>query len=107
MERGVTRLIMLAAIKRVALAILCAILLMLVANAAWADQCSAPTVGEGAGAVGTDVAGLCSVVITVTSVDGGHATAFTATTTGTPAYDGVEDILVGVQNNSCSPLSFV
>ena len=40
----------LATTKKVAFAILCCTLLMLFAAPAWADQCSAPTVGVGTGA---------------------------------------------------------
>lgn len=79
---------------------------VLLAAPAWADQCSAPTVGAGAGSVGSDTGGLCSVVITVAAVDGnGNATSFSVAATGVPAYDGSEDILVGVQNNATGSLN--
>ena len=73
------------------------------------DPCASPSGGQtGAGAVGQDGGGLCSVIITVSAVDThGHAIAFNAATTGTPAYDGLEDILVGVQNSSGAPLNSI
>ncbi|HWY07446.1 MAG TPA: hypothetical protein VNY24_11345 [Candidatus Acidoferrales bacterium] len=74
------------------------------------DQCSAPTVGTGTGVVGSaNGAKTCGVLITVTAVDAsGSATAFTATATGNGnPYDGTEDTLVGVQNNSGATLNSI
>jgi hypothetical protein len=64
------------------------------------DQCTNPTVGIGSGQVGTAVG--CGAVITVFTVDAnGQATSFTVTATGNGnPYDGDEDTLVGIQNNS-------
>ena len=108
MKRFLVPTTALAPMKKMAFTILCVALLMLVAAPAWADQCTAPTVGGvGIGTVtGTNpphpVTG-CGALITVFAVDnGGNATAFTVTTvsgTGNP-YDGVEDTFVGVQNSS-------
>jgi hypothetical protein len=52
--------------------------------------------------VGLDTAG-CGILITITSASGGNATAFTVVAASNPTqgpYDGSEDTLVGVQNNS-------
>lgn len=90
-------------IKRVAFTILCCTLLALFVAPAWADQCSAPTLGVGTGAVGrANGPDTCGAVIVVSAVDGsGNATSFfvLAAGNGNP-YDGTEDTLVGVQNNS-------
>jgi hypothetical protein len=94
--------------KRVAFTILCCTVLMLFAAPAWADQCSAPTVGVGTGVVGNaNGTDTCGAVIIVSAVgESGNATSFTvlAAGNGNP-YDGVEDTLIGVQNSSGSPLS--
>ncbi|MGC2182740.1 MAG: hypothetical protein WA637_05645, partial [Terriglobales bacterium] len=94
--------------KKFAFTLLCCSLLLLFAAPSWADgdPCSSPTLGVPAGQVGSDTTGSCSVVITVTAVDlNGTATAFTVMSTGTAAYDSVEDVLVGVQNSSDSYLT--
>lgn len=100
-----------AAMKKIVFTILCVALLMLVAAPAWADQCSSPSVGVGAGSVAADTSGSCGVLITVFSVSGGTATAFTVTTVGSP-YDPPpfgtnEDSLVGIQNSSGSALTSI
>src|ERR1700722_3891358 len=63
----------------------------------WA-QCPASGIGTATG---------CGALITVLQVDGnGNATAFTVTTLGNGnPYDGVEDTLVGIQNNSGAALN--
>jgi hypothetical protein len=72
------------------------------------DPCNSPTVGGPAGSVGSDSTGACSAVITVTAVDNtGNAIAFNVAVTGQPAYDGFEDILVGIQNNSGANLKSI
>jgi uncharacterized repeat protein (TIGR01451 family) len=103
----------LAAIKKMAFAILCVTGLMLVAAPASADQCSQPSGDQqGTGAVGS-VSGsdTCGAVITVTGVDGnGNATFFTVMKPGTGngnPYDGSDDTFVGIQNNSGSPLTSI
>ncbi len=57
-------------------------------------------------AVGSDTSG-CEFLITVTSVAGGNATAFTvsASSPDLGPYDGSDDTLVGVQNNSSAILT--
>ena len=96
--------------KRVAFTILCCTVLMLFAAPAWADQCSAPTVGVGTGVVGSaNGTDTCGAVIVVSAVDGsGNATSFfvLAAGNGNP-YDGTEDTLVGVQNNSSGILNSI
>ena len=76
-------------IKKVMYAVLGCSLVLLFAGRANAGIC--PTVGASAG---------CGVVINVTSQSGGVATAFSVTATGQPAYDSVEDTLVGITNSS-------
>jgi hypothetical protein len=81
------------------------------------DQCAAPTVGTGTGAVGSaNGVNTCGLLIKVTQVDGnGNATTFTVTASnpnGVPPnngnpYDGTQDILVGVQNNSGANLNSI
>jgi hypothetical protein len=69
------------------------------ASSLWAqNQCAGGLVGTATG---------CGALITVLAVDGtGKATAFTVTTLGNGnPYDGTEDTLFGVQNNSGSALS--
>ena len=61
------------------------------------DQCSAPTVGVGTGAVGSaNGSATCGILITVT---GPGQAVITSPGNGNP-YDGDEDTLVGIQNNS-------
>ena len=101
--------------KTAAFATVCCTLLMLIALPAWGDQCTAPSVGSGIGTVTATsptphaVTG-CGAVINVFTVDNfGNATAFSVVPisgTGNP-YDGVEDTLVGVQNNSGLPLTSI
>jgi hypothetical protein len=71
------------------------------------DQCTNPTVGTGSGQVGTAFG--CGAVIDVLAVDGnGQATSFTVTATGNGnPYDGDEDTLVGIQNNSGANLKSI
>lgn len=67
----------------------------------WADQCSsAIPVGSATG---------CGALITVSAVDGtGKATAFTVTNLGNGnPYDGTEDTLFGIVNNSGSTLNSI
>jgi hypothetical protein len=113
MKRHLIPATVLAAMKKVAFAILCASALMIVAAPAWADQCSSPSVGTGTGIVGFAIgSNTCGAVITVFAVDGsGNATAFTVsnpggTNNGNP-YDGTEDTLVGIQNNSGAALKSI
>jgi uncharacterized repeat protein (TIGR01451 family) len=97
-------------IRNVGFALLCCAVLMFVAAPAWADQCSAPTVGSGTGVVGNaNGSNTCGAVITVSAVDtNGKATAFTVTPTGNGnPYDGTEDTLVGIQNNSGQDLKSI
>ncbi len=69
------------------------------------DQCSAPTVGVGTGAVGSaNGSATCGILITVTGP--GQATISAALGNGNP-YDGSEDTLVGIQNNSGGYLTSV
>jgi hypothetical protein len=108
----VMRATTLATMKKTAFTILGCALLMFVAAPAWADQCSAPTVGVGAGSVGLDTTGLCGALITVFTVDGsGKATSFTVSTPGNGnngnPYDGVEDSIVGIQNSSGANLKSI
>ena len=102
---------MVAAMKKMAFGIFCWALLMLAPAPAWgADQCSEPSGGRtGTGPVGHAVGpDTCGVVITVTGVDGnGKATFFTVAKPGTGngnPYDGTDDTLVGIQNNTTSAL---
>jgi uncharacterized repeat protein (TIGR01451 family) len=102
----------LAAIKKMAFAILCVSLLVLAAAPAWAqtqDQCfgALPLTNPGPNNPGT-VTG-CGALITVTGVDGnGNATFFTVMNVGNHnPYDGTEDTLVGVQNNSGAELNSI
>jgi hypothetical protein len=81
------------------------------------DQCAAPTVGTGTGVVGSaNGVNTCGLLIKVTQVDGnGNATTFTVTSSnpnGVPPnngnpYDGTQDTLVGVQNNSGANLNSI
>lgn len=97
-------------INRIRFVLLCVTLLALCSALAWGqsnDPCNSPTVGMGAGSVGSATG--CGAIITVATVDGhGVATSFTVTVpndgNGNP-YDGHEDTLVGVQNNSGSNLT--
>lgn len=92
-------------LKKTAFTLLCCTVLMLAAAPVWADQCSAPTLGPGTGIVGTaSGTDTCGALITVATVDGnGAATSFIVTIpnggNGNP-YDGLEDSLIGIQNNS-------
>jgi hypothetical protein len=89
-------------------ALICGFLLG--AQPAMADQCSQPSVGPGTGVVGAaNGADTCGVLITVNSVDGlGNATAVTLTPKGNGnPYDGTEDTIVGIQNNSSGNLSAI
>jgi hypothetical protein len=88
--------------RRVVFTILCCTLLLLFAAPAWADPCTAPTVGTTpAGSVGSATG--CGLLITVTGSSGSLVATLTGggTANGNP-YDGAggDDILVGIQNNS-------
>ncbi|MHB8486088.1 MAG: PEP-CTERM sorting domain-containing protein [Candidatus Acidiferrales bacterium] len=76
-------------IKKVMYVVLGCSLALLFAGRANAGIC--PNVGASVG---------CGVVINVTSQSGGVASAFSVTATGQPAYDSVEDTLVGITNSS-------
>lgn len=67
---------------------------------AMADQCAGGLVGTATG---------CGVVINVSAVNGsGAATAFSLTLTGNGnPYDGVEDTLIGITNNSSGVLNSI
>jgi hypothetical protein len=89
--------------KRMLFAIFCCALLMLLtapmSAAREADPSNAPTIGKSALLVGSTTG--CGVLITITGTSG-HLVATIAgsgTASGNP-YDGDEDELVGVQNNS-------
>lgn len=98
--------------RRVVFTILCCTLLMLFAAPAWAqpDPCNAPTVGvptppavvpTPAGSVGSDTTGSCGLLITITGTTGKLVATLTGGgTANNNPYDGSDDILVGVQNNS-------
>jgi uncharacterized repeat protein (TIGR01451 family) len=101
----------LAAMTKIAFALFCCTLLMLAAVPAWAaDQCSEALPLTNPGPIGNPgpVAG-CGALITVTGVDGNfNATFFTVTNLGNGnPYDGTEDTLVGVQNNSGANLNSI
>ena len=87
--------------KRLALTLLGFTLLLLVATPVWADSCAA--------ALPAGSATGCGVVITVTAVNSaGVATAFTLTNAGNGnPYDGVEDTLIGIVNNSSGTLNSI
>lgn len=59
-------------------------------------------------AAGNDTTG-CELLITVTAVSGGSATAFTVSTSSPDLgpYDGADDTLVGILNNSGSTLTSI
>ena len=94
---------------KIAFTLLCCTLLMLAAAPAWAqtDQ------GICAGAIPVGSAIGCGAVITVTGVDldTGAATFFTVTSFSTAVsgnpYDGTEDTLVGIVNNSGQTLNSI
>lgn len=109
MKVGFARLMIVAAMKKMAFAIFCCALLMLVAAPAWAQSAPDPCNDPHTGALPLGSASGCGAVITVTGVDGnGNATFFTVTKpaggNGNP-YDGDDDVLVGIVNNSGSPLN--
>ncbi len=99
----------LAAVTKIAFTLLGCTLLMLAAAPAWAqtDQ------GICAGAIPVGSAIGCGAVITVTGVDldTGAATFFTVTSFSTAVsgnpYDGTEDTLVGIVNNSGQTLNSI
>ena len=73
------------------------LVLLFVAGSAKAGIC--PAIGVATG---------CGVQINVTSQSGGVATAFTSTTLGNGnPYDGVEDTLIGITNNSGASISSI
>lgn len=59
-------------------------------------------------AIGADTSG-CELLITVTAASGGSATAFTVGTSSPDLgpYDGSDDTLIGIQNNSGSVLNSI
>src|SRR5690348_1598166 len=85
-------------IKRLTYALVgCSLLFLLAAGPAKAGIC--PAVG---------LASDCGVVINVTAASGGVATAFSVTNVGNGnPYDGVEDTLVGLTNNSGATLTSI
>jgi hypothetical protein len=90
-----------AAMKKMAFTILCVALLLLVAAPAWAaDPCSpALPVGSATG---------CGVLITITGVSGDLSATMTGDgTANSNPYDGLEDILVGIQNNSSAAVGAI
>lgn len=86
--------------KRVIYALLGCSLLMLMVRTARADDCTpALPVGSATG---------CGAVIDVTAASGGVATTFSVTNTGNGnPYDGVEDTLIGLSNNSGATLNSI
>lgn len=88
--------------KRVVFAVLCCTLLMLFAAPAWADPCSAPTIGPAVNITGfPNNTPTCGIVITI--VRGSTSGNITATISGSGLpYDNQDDQLVGIQNNSTS-----
>jgi hypothetical protein len=86
MKRFLMPVTALAAMKKIALAILSATLFMLMAAPAWADACSA-----------TEGLPSCGVTITITGTTGNLSA--TITVVGSP-YDGQDDWLIGITNNS-------
>ena len=107
----------LAAVTKIAFTFLCCTLLMLVAAPAWAqaplDPCNDPITGALPLPAPTPPPVLpaatgCGALIKVTGVDGGNATFFTVTNTGNGnPYDGAEDTLVGIVNNSGHDLNSI
>ena len=100
---AISRFVVVAVMKKVAFAILCATLLVLVAASASAttpDPCNSPTVGGvPAGSFPNDPDGSCGVLIEVTGTSANTlAATISAGTSG--AYDDVEDRLVGMKNSS-------
>jgi|SRR5579862_1787803 len=91
--------------RRVGLMILCCLMLALLAAPARTEEISDGGICSFALPVGSATG--CGAVITVTSVDAnGVANGFTVTNTGNGnPYDGDEDTLIGVQNNSGATLN--
>ncbi|MHB8527628.1 MAG: PEP-CTERM sorting domain-containing protein [Candidatus Acidiferrales bacterium] len=85
-------------VKKAAYFALGCLVLLLVAGSANATPIC-PSLGVATG---------CGVQINVTSQSGGVATAFTATTLGNGnPYDGVEDTLIGITNNSGASINSI
>jgi hypothetical protein len=105
MKRNPMPIVSSANAKKMLFAIFCCTLLMLFSASAWAsvaavvDPCSAPTIGTSALPVGSAIG--CGVLITITGTSGNLVATVTGsgTANGNP-YDGDEDQLVGIQNNS-------
>ena len=103
MKRNPMSVVALASAKKMLLAIFCCAVLMLFSAPAWAvvqaDPCAAPTIGTTALPVGSATG--CGVLITITGSSGHLVATVTGggTANGNP-YDGDEDKLVGIQNNS-------
>ncbi|HXZ41936.1 MAG TPA: hypothetical protein VEG68_14425 [Terriglobales bacterium] len=103
MKRNPMSVVALASAKKMLLAIFCCAVLMLLSAPAWAvveaDPCAAPTIGTTALPVGTATG--CGVLITITGTSGNLVATVTGggTANGNP-YDGSDDELVGVQNNT-------
>jgi hypothetical protein len=96
-------------VKKAALALLCCAALMVFAapTARAQDQCSAPTAAPavGTGAVGSaNGTSTCGVLITLNP--NGQNPSITTPGNGNP-YDGTEDTLVGIQNNSGGSVSSI
>jgi hypothetical protein len=91
-----------ATVKRAIFTVVCGTLLVLFASPAWADPCSAPTIGP---AVNTsnfpNTTPTCGIVITIDAGSTSGNIIATISGSGLP-YDYQDDQLVGIQNNSTS-----
>ena len=106
MKKRSMQVVVLSNTKKMSLKIFCCALLVLFTAPAWGqeeevppDPCNSPTIGTSALPVGS--ASGCGVLITITGTSG-HLVATVSgngTANGNP-YDGDEDQLIGVQNNS-------
>jgi hypothetical protein len=110
-KRELMSAIALTTSKKIAFTTICCALLMFIAAPAWAAQ---NDLGLCSGALpvpnpnGPNATG-CGFVITVTEIgEGGAATKFFVTNTGNGnPYDSLEDVLVGIQNNSGGTLASI
>ena len=102
MKRNPMPVVSLLDTGKIFFAVFCCALLMLFAAPAWADPCSAPTVPAGAAPTGTvDLAvDTCTVLITITGTTGNLTATIATPNPAFPNYDGSDDQLVGIQNNS-------
>ncbi len=86
--------------KKVLYVVLSCFVLLIVAGPVRADEC--------AGALPAGTATGCGAVINVTAASGGVGTAFSVANTGNGnPYDGVEDTLIGIDNNSGATLNSI